>query len=111
LVSLAFEAKHQGLYDIAVTIGGVLLDEVEPAERLDAPRELLALAYPLPYLDDATEAAAEFDVPVLLLYALMRQESAFNPEAGSSAGAFGLTQVISDTGAAIADALGMPAWS
>ena len=111
LVALAYEAKRRGLYDVAMNAAAIILGAVEPAQQLAAPRELLALAYPVPFLDAATEAAEEFEVPVLLLYALMRQESAFNPEAGSSAGAFGLTQVILPTGEAIAAELGVEQWT
>lgn len=111
LVSLAYEAKDRALYDVAMQAATVILGQVPPAEQLEAPRELLALAYPVPFLEETTAAAAEFEVPPLLLYGLMRQESAFNPRAGSSAGAFGLTQVIFDTGASIASQLEMPGWT
>jgi soluble lytic murein transglycosylase len=45
-------------------------------------------------------------VDPLLMYAMMRQESAFDPLAGSSAGAFGLTQFIAGTAMDVARALG-----
>lgn len=111
LVSLAHEAKRHGLYDVAMYAANVLLRQVSPVDVLDAPRELLALAYPTPYLRESVAAAEEFGIPVLLLYALMRQESAFDPTAGSSAGAFGLTQVIYPTGEAIARDLEVVGWS
>ncbi len=111
LVGLALEAQARGLHDVALNAASVVLGQVPPAEKLTAPRELLALAYPVPFLADATAAAEEFEIPVLLLYALMRQESAFDPAAGSSAGAFGLTQVIYDTGEAIARDLGVEGWT
>ena len=111
LVDLAYAARDHALYDVALNAANVILGQVPPSERLEAPRELLALAYPIPFLSDAAAAADEFGVPVLLLYALMRQESAFNPTAGSSAGAFGLTQVIYPTGEAIARDLGVEGWS
>lgn len=111
LVDLAYAAKEHGLHDVALNAANVILGRVAPAERLLAPRELLALAYPVPFLSEASAAAEEFAVPVLLLYALMRQESAFDPTAGSSAGAFGLTQVIYPTGEAIARDLDVEGWS
>src|SRR5690606_36488369 len=111
LISLAYEAKTRGLHDVAMYAARVILGQVSPTEGLAAPRELLALAYPLPFLDEANAAAEEFDVPVLLLYALMRQESAFDPAAGSSAGAFGLTQVIYPTGEAIPRHLEVTGWA
>jgi soluble lytic murein transglycosylase len=54
------------------------------------------------------DAAVAEGVPPLLLLALVRQESAFNPQAGSSAQAYGLTQVIGPTGRQIAASLGVP---
>ena len=50
--------------------------------------------------------ARERDLDPLLLYALIRQESQFVPDAQSHAEARGLTQVIPSTGQGIADALG-----
>ena len=111
LVGLALEAQARGLHDVALNAASVILGQVSPAEELTAPRELLALAYPVPFLAEATAAAEEFEIPVLLLYALMRQESAFDPTAGSSAGAFGLTQIIYPTGEAIARDLGVEGWT
>lgn len=46
-------------------------------------------------------------MPPLLLLALVRQESSFNADAVSSAGARGLTQVMPATGAAVAASLGI----
>ncbi|MDA1010018.1 MAG: transglycosylase SLT domain-containing protein [Chloroflexi bacterium] len=110
LVALAEEARRHGLHDVAMRAAQAVLAPFGPFDRLDAPRGLLGLAYPVPYLPETESAATEFGVPVLLLYALMRQESAFHPEAGSSAGAFGLTQVIPPTGEYIAGALGESDW-
>ncbi|MDA0815426.1 MAG: transglycosylase SLT domain-containing protein [Chloroflexi bacterium] len=110
LVTLAIEARRHGLHDIAMRAAQAVLSPLSPREHLAAPRGLLGLAYPVPYLAATSSAADEFGIPVLLLYALMRQESAFHPQAGSSAGAFGLTQVIPPTGEYIADALGEAEW-
>ncbi|MEX0799680.1 MAG: lytic transglycosylase domain-containing protein [Dehalococcoidia bacterium] len=72
----------------------------------DAPRELLRVAYPSDYLDLATAEAAPNRFPPLLMLALIRQESYFRPDAESSAGALGLTQVIPTTAEEIAGQLG-----
>ena len=71
----------------------------------DPPRELLTLAYPLEYLDFAGESAGEYGFSPLLLLALVRQESFFDPGAVSSASALGLTQVIPSTAGEIAGRL------
>jgi soluble lytic murein transglycosylase len=73
---------------------------------LDLPLELQRLVYPLPYEPVVRANADRFGVDPLLLAALTRQESTFNPGARSVAGALGLTQVMPQTGRLIAHALG-----
>lgn len=62
-----------------------------------APREFWQLAYPQVYGSDVTLRAEAYHVPPELIWAVMRQESAFVPEAASSAGARGLMQVMPTT--------------
>jgi soluble lytic murein transglycosylase len=83
-----------------------LLDSAGDEEAGMAPDDLWRLAYPMPFADELSAAAESSDVPPLLLLAMVRQESFFNPRAGSPAGALGLTQVIEPTGEAIAADLG-----
>jgi soluble lytic murein transglycosylase len=79
-------------------------------QRISTPRSVLALAYPLAFEHELSDAAVRGGLPVLLLAALVRQESAWNPGAVSSADALGLTQVTAPTGQQIAIDLGVP-WS
>ena len=75
----------------------------------DHPRAPLAfwrLSYPRPFLDIAEAAAAEFDVDPLLIWAIMRQESRYDPEARGYAGERGLMQVMPSTQDWIAERLG-----
>ncbi len=67
-----------------------------------APADLLRLAYPVDYAPLLQSAAGQTHTSPLLLAALIRQESFFDPRAGSSAGALGLTQVIPSTAQEIA---------
>ena len=83
----------------------LLLRQVGGA-RVQAPRELLKWAYPLTYTELAGTGLVDESLNPLLLAALIRQESRFNPDAGSVAGALGLTQVIPATGRDIAARLG-----
>jgi soluble lytic murein transglycosylase-like protein len=76
-----------------------------------APRALVELAYPLAYPSLVQAAAAENDLSPLLLLALIRQESFFDPLAISSAGALGLTQVMPPTGQEIAATLNLDGFS
>ena len=80
-----------------------------PLEQI--PRALVELAYPLAYPSLVQASAAEYDLSPLLLLALIRQESFFDPLAVSSAGALGLTQVMPPTGQGIAAALNLEGFS
>ncbi|MBC6416884.1 MAG: lytic transglycosylase domain-containing protein [Rhodospirillales bacterium] len=62
-------------------------------------RPLLAALYPLP----SWKPSGGFAVDRALLYAVMRQESAFDPSAVSHAGARGLMQIMPKTASDIAD--------
>ncbi|MBI2724324.1 MAG: transglycosylase SLT domain-containing protein [Chloroflexi bacterium] len=84
-----------------------LLPETAPPP----PTDLQRLAYPPAYKDLATDAAGQSSVSPLLLMSLVRQESYFDPDAGSGAGALGLTQVVPSTGEAIASGLGVSAFT
>jgi soluble lytic murein transglycosylase len=62
-----------------------------------APWAFWQLSYPRPYSATVQAAAAEFDVDPLLIWAIMRQESRFDPDALSYVGARGLMQVMPST--------------
>ncbi len=70
-----------------------------------APLSLWRLGYPKPYLQEVEEAAEEFGLDSLLLYAIMREESRYDPEAISRAYAQGLMQIIPSTRDWIAEQL------
>lgn len=54
-------------------------------------------AYPVEYEAYVEAYAEEYELPPSLLYAVIRTESEFNPDAVSSAGAVGLMQLTEDT--------------
>jgi soluble lytic murein transglycosylase len=64
--------------------------------------------YPRPFADAVREAAEITGVPPALLYAVMRQESAFRPGVSSPAGAQGLMQILPSTAERIAAERGRP---
>ena len=107
LADLTRAASAAGVHDVALVAAIRLLGPLSPSERASALLALELLAYPAPFTDELRAAAAAEGIPPLLLLALVRQESAFDPEAGSTAGALGLTQVIPATGAQIAASLGV----
>jgi soluble lytic murein transglycosylase len=88
---------------------GLLAKAGSPLEQ--APRELVGLAYPLAYPSLIQAIAAENGLSPLLLLALIRQESFFDPLAASPAGALGLTQVMPPTAEEIARSLNLAGFS
>ncbi len=73
-----------------------------------APRDgtIWQLIYPLPYQGRLRETAAAEGVDPLLVAAVIRQESGFEPRVTSAAGARGLMQVMPANGPALSRALG-----
>ena len=105
-IGLAQRAAELELPDAAMIATLRLIGPMTTEQRLETPLALERLAYPAPWMELVTSASEEFEVPPLLLLALVRQESAFEPDVVSAAGAVGLTQVIPPTGVQIAGALG-----
>jgi soluble lytic murein transglycosylase len=95
----------------ALRMRGHVLDAQAIAEtyvrdHARAPLAFWQLSYPTPYSDTVKAAAAEFNVDPLLIWAVMREESRFDPEALSYVGARGLMQITSPTQTWIAEQLG-----
>jgi soluble lytic murein transglycosylase len=72
--------------------------------------ELLRLLYPLPARDVLETEARLFGLAPSLMAGLIRQESAFDPEARSQADARGLMQVLPSVGAEYARRERLPEW-
>lgn len=83
------------------------LVRLAPSDAEPLPLPLLRLRFPTPFATLVQQEAAAFGVDPLLLYALIRQESLFNPAATSWVGARGLAQIMPDTGRGIAQNLGV----
>lgn len=71
-------------------------------------RHVWEIAFPQPYRDIVAAESARSGVPVALIYAIMREESAFAPRVVSSANAYGLMQLIVPTAKQMAGPLGLP---
>jgi len=67
------------------------------------------LAYPRPFSTVVAGEAARSGIPEALAYAIMREESAFEPRVVSPAAAYGLMQLIVPTAKRMAKPLGLPA--
>ena len=66
-------------------------------------KEVTRIRYPTPYLDSFRLGAFSANLPMSLLLAVSRRESAFNPRARSPAGARGLMQLMPATARVVAD--------
>ena len=71
----------------------------------DVPIDFLRLSYPKPYAEIVLSIAEEYGIDPLLVWAMMRVESRYDPNAFSSAGARGLMQIIPSTQEWIAEQL------
>jgi soluble lytic murein transglycosylase len=95
----------------ALSARGYVIDAQSIAEgylkdHARAPLAFWQLSYPRPYSTTVEAVATEFDVDPLLIWAIMREESRYDPNALSTANAQGLMQVIPSTRAWIAEQLG-----
>ncbi|HYQ01078.1 MAG TPA: transglycosylase SLT domain-containing protein [Polyangiaceae bacterium] len=75
----------------------------------DAWIDAWKLAYPAPFQQIVQREAKRTGQNSALIYAIMREESAFDPDAVSLADAYGLMQLIVPTAKSIARPLGLPA--
>jgi soluble lytic murein transglycosylase len=78
---------------------------------LQVPALIARMRYPAYYSDLVVAQAQGYGFDPLILFALIRQESLYNPNAVSSAGASGLTQVMPATGRYLAGQLGYNAFT
>src|SRR5205807_2343524 len=62
-----------------------------------ADRWMWECIYPAPYAGAVSQYEKDYEVPVGLIHAVMRQESAFDPDALSPVGAAGLMQLMPST--------------
>jgi soluble lytic murein transglycosylase len=96
LYSFAEELNARGASHMAISAGRELLT------RFGWNRRLLKIMYPLPYLNIIEREARAHGLDPYFVAALIRQESSFNRNAKSGAGAIGLMQVMPATGRALA---------
>jgi soluble lytic murein transglycosylase len=82
--------------------------KIKHDDRHEALVEFLDVAYPAPYKDLTQRIERRQKVPSELIYAIARQESAFNPRARSWADAFGLLQLTPEKAKSLASKLKIP---
>jgi soluble lytic murein transglycosylase len=99
---------HSGLIRPAMLQAEIVLRRV-PASvppRL-LPSSFQELLYPLPYYPMIVGQAERFGIDPMLLMAIIREESRFDPDAVSAASARGLTQFVLPTARRFVSAIGM----
>jgi len=110
LFELALLAHDAGNDRAAMRIIDTLVRQ-KPAAAGPLPTAVRRLLYPSPYAAAVVQHSARYGVAPHLIYAIMRQESLYNPSATSWVGARGLMQVMPTTGEGIAASLGIPDFS
>lgn len=108
-LSLAF--RDRGLNRLSILAAQDLVRQSPAITPADVPKFIRRLVYPLYYQDLVTAQAAIQQIDPALVFALMRQESLFEPAANSGADARGLMQIIPPTGADIAERTGLAGYT
>ncbi|RME50835.1 MAG: outer membrane protein assembly factor BamD, partial [Caldilineae bacterium] len=104
-LSLAF--RERGLYRLSILSAQQLVRLSPATDPATVPRFIRRLLYPVYYPDLVLAQAESLGLEPALLFALIRQESLYEPSAGSPAGARGLMQILPATGADIAARAGI----
>ena len=87
---------HVGAYDRSHRVPGAH-DQLALGYPNAANRARWAIAYPTPWRDEVEASAAREEISPWLIYAIMRQESGFRPDAISRTQARGLLQLMEGT--------------
>jgi soluble lytic murein transglycosylase len=103
---VALLALGEALNARGVTWRGINLGWAAKATGLDWDERILKVIYPFPGREAVEREARERGLDPFIVAGLIRQESAFWPEAVSAAGAVGLMQVMPATGRQLARSLG-----
>jgi soluble lytic murein transglycosylase len=95
----ALDARH---YSVSITLARQVIPQLEARRIEELPLEVWRTLCPLPYQASLKRAAARQKVDPMLVAGIIRQESAFQADAVSRAGAVGLMQVLPKTGHKVA---------
>ncbi len=95
---LAVAERFQNVEDWSNLVRWVDRNLDRPLFRLDLKDPVVRLHYPLAHRNAVVKAAEEFKVPPYLILSVMREESRFQADAISRAGALGLMQIMPNLG-------------
>jgi soluble lytic murein transglycosylase len=96
-----------GEYLKAIQLASKIESLLEQSDAQSFPYPLETLKYPLAYWNIIKKQAEETDLDPFLVAAIIRQESAYDPEALSYANAMGLMQIVPATGRRVARHVGL----
>jgi len=102
LLEAAQAAAAAGHYGAAIVTVHQIFPQLESQTFSDVPRDVWLVAYPLPFEASIRRWSANAGLDPMLVAGLIRQESAFDPEARSGKNAMGLMQLISQTAGRLA---------
>jgi soluble lytic murein transglycosylase len=105
LYRFSLYTRDLGLYAPSLRAAIDLIILAPENSVLEMPRLVQRLAFPLYFSDLVTAESNAYDIDPLLMFALIRQESVFDDQVSSWAGAVGLTQIMPATGEWIAEML------
>src|SRR5262249_9207485 len=94
LLEAAQQAIAAGHIGVAIVTIRQVFTQLESRPFLNVPREVWLAAYPMPFASSIHEWSAHAGVDAALTAGLIRQESAFDPQAHSGANAIGLMQIL-----------------
>jgi len=97
LLEAAQAAATAGHYGAAIVTVRQLFPQLESQPFADVPRDVWRVAYALPYEASIRRWSAKAGVDPMLVAGLIRQESAFEPDARSGKSAIGLMQLVGPT--------------
>jgi soluble lytic murein transglycosylase len=97
LLEAAQSAAAAGHYGAAIVTVRQIFPQLESQPFSEVPRDVWRVAYALPFEASIRRWSAKAGVDPMLVAGLIRQESAFEPEARSGKSAIGLMQLIAPT--------------
>jgi len=105
LLEAAQAAFDQGHFAAGMAYGRVVVPNFDARKLDDVPLRVWKALYPFPYEATVRREAAKNNFDPMIAVGLMRQESTFQADAESHAGAIGLMQVLPKTGRILAKQL------
>lgn len=97
LLEAAQAAIDAGSYNVAIVTARQIVPQLEAHAFADVSSKVWKVAYPQPYQGSITHWSGSAGVDPMLTTGLIKQESAFLPEARSGANAMGLMQLLPKT--------------